>query len=168
MSEELMVAAVVGAARGLRGEVGLDVRTDRPDKVFEPGRVLTTDSKEFPELTVESWSTQQGRFLAFFAEVASREDADALRGTSLLTPPSAEEDAWYPDELRGLAAVDTLGNPLGTVKTLRLGSAQDLLVVEYEGRDVMVPFVTELVPQVLPAEGKVVIDPPAVCSIPTS
>lgn len=160
-NDELLVAAVVGAARGLKGEVALDVRTDRPQEVFDPGEVISTDSAEFPTLTVESWSTHQGRFLVFFAEIVSREDAEVLRGTELYTPPMSEDDAWYPSELEGLTAVDTSGTPLGVVKGLQFGAAQDLLVVDCDGREVMVPFVSELVPEVLPGEGRVVVNAPA-------
>jgi 16S rRNA processing protein RimM len=72
-----------------------------------------------------------------------------------------EEDAWYPHQLQGLAAVTRDGVALGTVKDLLTGLAQDLLVVTgTDGGEVLVPFVTALVPEVDVRGGRVVVDPP--------
>lgn len=156
---DMLVAGVVGGARGLRGEVSLDLRTDRPEQCFSPGTVVTTSSADFPKLTVEGLSFHRGRALVYFEEVGSREEAEAIRGVELLVEPQPEDDAWYSDELAGMSVVSPEGEPLGTVKELRLGAAQDLLVVDVSGREVLVPFVHELVPEVSPAQGTVVVTP---------
>lgn len=154
-----MTAAVVGPAHGLHGEVTLDVRTDDPDRLA-PGEVLTTDSRRFPTLTVLGLRPHKGRTLATFEEVATREDAEELRGAALLVEERAEDDAWYPHELRGLRALTPAGEVLGTVTGLQPGAAQDLLLVDTGGRTVMVPFVRALVPSVDVAAGSVTVDAP--------
>lgn len=154
-----MTAAVVGPAHGLHGEVTLDVRTDDPARLA-PGEVLTTDSTRFPSLTVEGVRPHKGRVLATFAEVLTREDAEALRGAALLVEERVEEDAWYPHELEGLRALTPGGEVLGTVTGLQPGAAQDLLLVDTGRRRVMVPFVEALVPDVDIEAGTVTIDAP--------
>lgn len=154
-----LTAAVVGHAHGLRGEVTLDVRTDDPGRL-RPASVLDTDSAQFPRLTVAGVRRHQGHLLASFDEVASREDAESLRGARLLVEESAEEDAWYPHELEGLRALTPTGRDLGVVVGLQPGPAQDLLLVRHGGRTVMVPFVRELVPEVDTRSGTVTIDAP--------
>ena len=100
------------------------------------------------------------RVLASFEECASREDAEALRGARLLVEEHEEEDAWYPHQLKGLAARTPGGEDLGTVTGLTPGAAQDLLLVKTQAGTVMVPFVTQLVPTVDVEGGFVVIDAP--------
>jgi len=152
-------AAIIGPAHGLRGEVVLDVRTDSPQRLAPGTRVRTSDPDR-PILTVTSLRTQKGRAYAYFQEVATREDAEALRGAELLVEPLDEDDAWYPHQLAGLRALTPQGEDLGEVTGLQAGGAQDLLLVRQGDHEVMVPFVRQLVPVVDVAGGRVVIDAP--------
>ena len=161
------VVARIGRPHGIRGEVTLEVRTDDPERRLAPGSVLRTDPAGAGPLTVQSVRDHQGVLLVGFAERHDRTGAESLRDVLLLVDADevageVEEDAWYPHQLAGLAAVDTTGAPLGTVRDLLTGTAQDLLVVRPAagGEDVLVPFVRALVPEVDVAGGRVVLDPP--------
>ena len=153
-----LTAAIVGPAHGLRGEVILDVRSDDPE-VLAPGASLEIAGRG-AALTVRSVRVHKDRVLASFEECASREDAEALRGARLLVEEHEEEDAWYPHQLKGLAALTPGGEDLGTVTGLTPGAAQDLLLVKTPAGTVMVPFVTQLVPTVDVEGGVVIIDAP--------
>ncbi len=153
-----LTAAIVGPAHGLRGEVILDVRSDDPE-VLAPGASLEIAGRG-AALTVRSVRVHKDRVLASFEECASREDAEALRGARLLVEEHEEEDAWYPHQLKGLAARTPGGEDLGTVTGLTPGAAQDLLLVKTPTGTVMVPFVTQLVPTVDIEGGVVIIDAP--------
>ena len=137
-SSDLLLAGIVGAARGLRGEVSVDVRTDRAQSVFDEGATLVQ-----------------------FEDVTTREDAEALRGVELLVEPESEDDAWYAAELEGLKVEDIDGNALGVVSGLVAAPAHDLLIVRAGQVDVMVPFVEEIVPTISVAEGRVVVNAPS-------
>ncbi len=152
-------AAIVGPAHGLRGEVVLEVRTDSPQRLSPGSRVRTSDPDR-PTLTIRSLRTQKSRVYASFQEVATREDAEALRGLELLVEAVEEEDAWYPHQLAGLRAVTPQGADLGKVTGVQTGGAQDLLLVLQGDHEVMVPFVQQLVPVVDVDGGRVVIDAP--------
>ena len=153
-----LTAAIVGPAHGLHGEVILDVRSDDPE-VLAPGASLEIAGRG-AALTVRSVRVHKDRVLASFEECASREDAEALRGARLLVEEHEEEDAWYPHQLKGLAARTPGGEDLGTVTGLTPGAAQDLLLVKTPAGTVMVPFVTQLVPTVDVEGGVVIIDAP--------
>lgn len=153
-----LTAAIVGPAHGLRGEVILDVRSDDPE-VLAPGASLEIAGRG-AALTVRSVRVHKDRVLASFEECASREDAEALRGARLLVEEHEEEDAWYPHQLKGLAARTPGGEDLGTVTGLTPGAAQDLLLVKTPAGTVMVPFVTQLVPTIDVEGGVVIIDAP--------
>jgi len=163
-----VVVGRVGKPHGLRGEVTVDVRTDEPELRFVDGARLAAvppaRSTRSPHgLTVAGTRWHQGTLLVTFAEVTDRNAAEALRGTVLqaelaedATP--ADPDEFYAHELVGLAAYDVDGSPLGTVRELVAGAAQDLLAIRTpDGRDALVPFVKALVPEVDVAGGRVVV-----------
>jgi 16S rRNA processing protein RimM len=145
----------------VRGEVRLDVRTDSPASRFVPGARLATDSSG--HLTLASARHDRSGWFVRFAEAPTREDAEALRGTLLLADDAAppEPDAWYPDELRGLALQLPDGTPAGQVTGVIHGPAQDLLEIRQpSGAVALLPFVQAIVPEVDVLAGRIVTTPP--------
>lgn len=157
------VVARIGRAHGLRGEVSVEVRTDVPEQRFVEGAVFATDPASAGPLTLEGVRDHNGVLLLTFAGAEDRGAADALRGVLLLvdTEASDEPDAWYESELVGLPVQTPDGAPLGEVLRLDSTGAQDLLVVRAtDGDEVLVPFVTALVPVVDVPGRRVVVDAP--------
>ena len=162
MGELYLRVATIGAARGLTGQVRLQVHTDDPESQLAPGAQLTTEPAEAGPLRVASLRRVQERWHATFAGVSDRAAAEALRGVVLLAPPQPDEpDAWYPHQLLGLRAERADGTLLGTVDGVEHLPAQDALILcEPGGQRTLVPFVTEIVPVVDVRGGRVVLDPP--------
>ncbi|RHA41985.1 ribosome maturation factor RimM [Cellulomonas rhizosphaerae] len=160
-----LIVAVVSRAHGLRGEVGLDLRTDAPDERLAVGSVVTTQPASAGPLTIVGTRNQQGRWYVQFAEVNDRTAAEALRGTTIVTDSDEaeddDEDAWYPHELAGLRAEHVDGRELGEIVGLEHLPAHDMLVLrEPDGARTLIPFVRAIVPVVDVPGGRVVIDPP--------
>jgi 16S rRNA processing protein RimM len=167
------VIARIGKPHGLHGEVTVQLHTDQPERRLAVGAVLDTEAAAgtgVPRaLTVRSTRVHNGVWLLGFAEVPDRTGAESLRGTRLVLDDAADEggadpdddDAFSEDELVGLRVVDPSGADLGEVSGLELGSAQDrLLVTLTDGREVLVPFVEAIVPEVDVEGGRVVLDAP--------
>lgn len=160
-----LVVGRIGRAHGIRGDVAVDVRTDDPRARFADGSVLATDPAGSGPLTVVSTRSHSGRLLVRFKGVTDRDAAEGLRGTTLLVdsediPPLDDPDEFHDHELIGLTVVTTGGDPVGTVEDV-LHHAQDVLVIAApEADEVLVPFVTALVPEVDVVGGRIVIDPP--------
>ncbi len=160
MAGEVTVGRI-GRAHGIRGDVAVEVRTDAPELRFADGAVLRTDAGP---LTVAGSVWHSGRLLVRFAGVADRNDAEALRGRELRIGADergeAGDGAWWDEDLIGLQAYAPDGAPLGTVSDV-VHSAQDLLAVTTaDGREVLVPFVTAIVPRVDVAGRRLVVDAP--------
>jgi 16S rRNA processing protein RimM len=163
------VQLVVGRIRrphGIRGELSVEVRTDDPEDRFVVGRALRTDPAERGPLTVSSRRWHSRSLLVAFEEIGDRDAAEELRGTWLVVDsseigPTGDPDEFHDHELIGLAAVTVGGEAVGVVTDVR-HHGQDLLVLEpAAGRaDLLVPFVTAIVPEVDVAAGRLVIDPP--------
>ncbi|MCW2761180.1 MAG: Ribosome maturation factor rimM [Marmoricola sp.] len=158
-----LTIATIGRARGLQGEVALDVRTDAPQERFVVGAVLRTVPATAGPLTVARVRSLAERWYLTFEQVTDRDAAEALRGVELVIEAGAseEEDAWYPYELAGLRAERPDGTLVGEVIGLEHLPAQDALVVrEVGGERTLVPFVRAIVPVVDVSGGRVVVDAP--------
>ncbi len=170
--DETIVVGRIGKPHGIKGEVSVEPRTDEPDRRFADGAVLKTQSKRpgaasSGHLTVAGTRWHSGRLLVRFEEIADRNAAEEARGTMLAIPLDPEErpedpEEFYDHQLVGLAVVTTDGRAVGTLREIVHGSAQDLLVIAVpvesgSGPDVLVPFVSELVPEVDVPGGRIVV-----------
>lgn len=158
MADQVIVGTV-GRALGLRGQVTVRPRTDAVEDRFAVGASLAAVGRR---LVVTAYSWQQGRLVVSFEGVGDRTAAEALRGLDLWADGPAEtvgEDEFHDTELIGLVALDPSGARLGEVVAVQHHPAQDLLVVRTDAGERLVPFVADLVPQVDPAAGHLVIDP---------
>ncbi len=154
----------IGRPHGLRGEVTVQVRTDLPDERFATGAQLGAGADR--TLTVESARPHAGHLLVRFAGVTDRAEAAQLRGVLLTIeaiglPELDDPDEFYDHQLEGLVAVGPDGAALGTVREVVHAPASDLLVLETDHGEALVPFVRAIVPEVDLAAGRLVVDPPA-------
>lgn len=150
----------IGKAHGLRGEVTIASTTDSPEQRFAPGSRLSSPTAGW--LTVRQQRWQSGTLVVAFEQAADRSSAEALRGAELWAQIDAgQTDAgeFHDTSLIGLAAVDPAGDSLGRVARILHLPAQDVLVLATPRGERLVPFVTELVPEVDLAGGRVVVDP---------
>ncbi|MCB0927871.1 MAG: ribosome maturation factor RimM [Mycolicibacterium insubricum] len=164
-----LVVGRVAKAHGVTGELVVDVRTDDPDLRFTAGKTLRAKGfRGAPDrdMTVESVRPHAGRLLIRLAGVADRNAADALRGTLFVVdsaelPPIADPDEYYDHQLEGLAVRTVDGTEVGRVAEVLHTAAGELLSVKTpDGAEILIPFVTAIVPTVSLADGVVQIDPP--------
>ena len=150
-----MTALEVGRivkAHGIRGEVIVDLVTNRPDLRLAPGSVL---SSERGELEVLTSTPHQNRWIVAFRGVEDRNTAETYRDTVLRAEPvEGDDDTLWVHELIGSEVFDLEGRSYGPVEAVEANPASDLLVLS---GDRLVPLV--FVKTRLP--GRVVIDPPA-------
>jgi 16S rRNA processing protein RimM len=164
-----VVVGRVGRPHGVRGEVSVELRTDEPDRRFAVGNALLVrrpgagPAPAYDILSVVAARWHQDRLLVRFEELDDRTAAEGARGLVLATTVTPEErpedpEEFYDHQLVGLAVVTTDGREVGTVAEVLHSGAQDLLVVDRDGRDAaMVPFVSALVPDVDLDGGRLVV-----------
>jgi 16S rRNA processing protein RimM len=165
---DLVVGRIV-KAHGITGEVVIDVRTDDPEARFAPGNTLRGKRSRGGsecEFVVDAVRQHGARLLVRLSGVASRDAADALRGTLFLVdsadlPPIEDPDEFYDHQLEGLAVRTVGGFALGVVAEVLHTPAGELLSVKRDGgAEVLVPFVEAIVTSVALSDGIIEIDPP--------
>lgn len=161
-----LIVGRIGRPHGIRGEVTVEVRTDEPETRLAPGQVLRTDPESAGPLTVEAAHWHSGRLLLAFAGTEDRSAAEKLRGVLLVidVPEDArpaDPEEFYDHQLIGLAVVTVDEEPVGEVIEILHLPAQDVFAVRRpDGREVLIPFVAEIVPEVDLEDRRLVIDPP--------
>ncbi len=158
-------------AHGLKGALKLELYTDDPEGRFTPGASFTLQVPESSPwhgkpLTVREFRWMNTHPVAFFEGVEDRSAAEELVRAILWVDQDdaetpAEDDAWYDHQLTGLDVVRD-GDVVGRVIRVDHFPAQDMLIVRVSGdREVLVPFVKAIVPEVDIAGGRVIVTPPA-------
>ena len=160
----LILVGRVAGAFGVKGELRITSYTDDPAALVRYRDLRRKDGA--PALTLTAGRVHKGAVVACAAEVATREEAEALRGLELYLPrealPAPEADEFYLVDLIGLAAVALDGTGLGRVKSVQNFGAGDLLeIAPPEGPTWWLPFTKEAVPEVKLAEGRIVAVRPA-------
>ena len=167
----LVRVARVGRPHGIRGEVTVQVFTDTPQSRFIRGASfeLASAGESLPgvsnRLTLEAARWNKKILLLKFAEISDRNAAEALRNSELFVLMDNTDDVeeWYAADLIGLRVHEEhQGGPeIGKVTDLVTGAAQDLLEVRVkDGKQVLVPFVEEIIPEIDIENRTIVITPP--------
>ncbi|MET3718547.1 MULTISPECIES: ribosome maturation factor RimM [unclassified Arthrobacter] len=160
---QLQVARI-GKPHGIRGEVTVQVLTDAPADRFVPGTEFVVEPASAGPLTVESARWNKDILLLAFEGIETRNQAETLRGAKLFVETEEldddDDEGWYEHELVGLEA--RVGSQVvGKIAALHTMPVQDLLVVEdANGKEILIPFVEQIVPEVNVAGGFVLLTPP--------
>lgn len=163
MTDRLCVGAIAGSF-GVRGEVRLKSFCAEPEAIATYGPLATEDGAR--EFSVRIVRSVKNGFAARLGGVATKEQADALKGTRLYVDrdrlPAPADDEYYHADLIGLDVFDTGGTRLGRVKSVLNHGATDLLEIHGPGlkQTILLPFTLAAVPTVDLSAGRIIADPP--------
>lgn len=154
----LVCVGAIAGAYGVRGEARVKSFCAEPAEIGRYSPLTTEGGREFG---LRITRPLKGGFAARLTGVATREEAESLRGTRLYAArerlPALAEDEFYHADLIGLEVVDTGGAILGRVRAIHDFGAGD--VVEITGKsELVLPFTRAAVPTVDLAAGRLVAD----------
>ena len=155
----------IGKAHGILGEATIEVRTDDAATRFAMGAVVETDKGK--SLTVDSVRVHNGILLLGFEGISDRNGIEALRDTLLyadvdIDAPGEDEDDYHVLQLIGCVANLEDGTKFGEVADVLNLPGQDVLAIQTDNGEVLVPFVHQLVPVVDIQAKIVVVIPPII------
>jgi 16S rRNA processing protein RimM len=159
--DDTLVVAQIRGPHGVRGEVRLDPRSDVAGR-FAPGATL--DCEGVGPLTIVNRRGPPDQPIVGFKGYGSREAAMTLRDRFLRVPREAARAAITPGsflwaDLVGLAVQTPDGTALGTVRDLIRAGAADVLVIDRDGKELLLPMIDSVVRSVDVAGGRIVVTP---------
>ena len=141
-----------GRAHGVRGDISVDLLTDREERLARGARLKIGTRW----VTVASARVAGPRWLVHFEGFDDRTAVEVLQGQPMLAeplPPVEGDDALYVHDLVGAEVVDEAGTSYGRCTSVLANPAHDILELD-SGALVPVVFV------VSHSAGTVVIAPP--------
>ena len=156
----VLLAGQIGKPHGTSGEVYVVRISDDPGR-FLPGAEL--EHEDGRKLTIESARAHRDRYLVKFEGIDTRTDAEGLRGQLYVRFEQArglDADEFWPHDLVGLEVITSSGHPVGVIAGVRPGPAHDLLIVDTEAGERLIPAVKAIVIAVDIDAHNITIDPP--------
>lgn len=146
----LLEVGRIGRAHGVRGELYVDLTTDRRERL-EPGARLYASGRW---LVVHSSRELPQRWLVHFEGVDDRNTAELLTNSVVYAPPLDDPDVIWVHELIGARVRDLSGVDRGVCTAVVENPANDLIELD-SGALVPVTFLVEVTD-----DGVAIVDPP--------
>lgn len=167
MTERYFTVGQIVNTHGLRGEVKVVSRTDFPELRFAPGSRLFIQPSEISEpipVEVEHARSHKSVYLVKFKTKDHINEVEAWKGSKLIVHEDglAElgEDEFYYHDIIGCRVFDEEGKEWGAIAEILHPGANDVWVVRpAEGKDILVPYIEDVVLSVDVDTGKVIIRP---------
>ncbi len=136
---------------GVSGELVLYLDVDQPNEYADLETVLLEVKGQLVPYFIESIAIVKGsRAIVAFEDVDTIEQAERLINCPAYLPlaelePITDETRFYFHEIVGFQVVDAEAGALGTVRGVYAMNAQDLIAMDYQGREVLIPINSDIV-----------------------
>lgn len=135
---------------GTSGNVVIYLDVDYPDDYDGLESVFVEVKGELVPYFIEDINIQkQSNAIVRFEDINTIEKGQALIGSSLYLPldelAELEEDEFYYHEIKGFTVVDEVKGELGVVQEVYSLNGQDLIAMEYQGSEVLIPTANDIV-----------------------
>ncbi len=158
---ERVAIARLGRPHGVRGAI--TAHADGPTLgTLAPGDAVTVRVGEHDrELVLAARRGEAPKAIVAFEGIDTRDDAAALTGGSVMVHPSRlpapdDPDTFYVRDLIGFE-VRQGDAPVGTVRGVQAGPANDALVVDTGDGEILLPFTLDAVTQVDVAARRIIL-----------
>ncbi|GGA92242.1 ribosome maturation factor RimM [Ornithinibacillus halotolerans] len=165
MNNKLFTVGKIINTHGIRGEVKVLRISDFDDR-FEKGNTLylVTDNKIVKELTIDGHRIHKGFDLVRFEGLDNINDVEHFKGSLLKISESQltelEENEFYYHEIIGCEVMTSDGEVIGKIKEILSPGANDVWVVQRpKGKDLLIPYIADVVTEVDVKQKQVVIVP---------
>lgn len=149
--EDCIQVGYISKAHGIKGDVRavfdvFDLTEYRKTKVLWGGK----KGAPLQQLTITNFKPQQKtEVLLHIDAVSDRDMALEMIGTTLFVAeenlPPLPKGHFYYFQVVGFQVVDTNLGPLGTIMDFADGSAHDIIMMEYQDKEVLIPMADHIV-----------------------
>ncbi len=163
--EDFIEIGYISKAHGIKGELKavLDVH-DVSDYLNRKNLWLAKKPGAPQPYELKKFQPTGKQCILAFKDIHTRNDAEALQGYTLLIPQSElaplEEGQYFFFEILGFSIRDKQKGELGKVDDILEGGLQDLIVMRYKNKEVLIPAVDEVLLEVDKEKKEVLVDLP--------
>jgi len=134
---------------GLKGEMAIWLDVDYPEEYEELESILVEMKGELIPYFVEEIQIRANKSIIKFEDIDTIEAAQKLINCDLYLPndnlEELDDDQFYYHEIIGFTIVDDTQGRLGTVMAVYTAEAQDLIAMNYQSKEVLIPVSDEIV-----------------------
>ena len=149
----MVIMGRIAAAQGIRGWVKVQPYTEHLDSLLDY-RTWWIGPEHGPwrEVAVQQCEVHNKTLAAQLPDCPDRTAAEKLKGMLIAVPrdslPEQDEGEYYWSDLIGLTVVNEVGVTLGTVTNLLETGANEVLSVQGDSGETLIPFVASAIKQV--------------------
>ncbi len=130
----LVKIATLKKPYGIKGWLWVFSETDDRSGIFEMSPWWMKTATGFKPLTVKDWRNQGQGLVACFEEIADRNVAETMNGTTIWVSkdsfPELSEEEYYWSDLIGLTVINEQGENLGVIKEMFETGAHEIISVK--------------------------------------
>lgn len=138
-------------AHGLKGELVIVIDADNPQEYSEMESVFVEVNKKLIPFFIERIQLNGPKAIIKFEEIDSIDQAKKFKGSPIYLPLDVLPelgDGYYFHELIGYKVVDSKEGELGTISGVFDSGSQDLIAMQYQEKEVLIPLTDEVVTKV--------------------
>lgn len=137
---------------GLKGDLKVKSLSDF-DRFFKGSRLFILHNKQYEEVKVHSCKAFGNYYLVAFEDkldinLVEKYHSDDIYVSELDRQNELEDDEYYYSDLIGMNVVNQNNEARGEVIEIRELPQADYLVIKYNGKKVLIPFIKEFVTDV--------------------
>ncbi|KGX83685.1 ribosome maturation factor RimM [Pontibacillus marinus] len=166
MNKNMFTIGKVVNTHGVRGEIRVIQVTDFDDRFVVGNEVywVSPDNQEQVPLTIDAYRTHKNFHLLHFQGYDNINDVERFKGGTLAITKEQQtpldEGEFYYHEIIGCHVETTDGSTIGKVKEILSPGANDVWVIQRpQQKDVLIPYIEQVVKQVDPENEKIIIEP---------
>lgn len=144
-----IVVGRIAAAYGIKGWVKVFSYTEPRQQIFSYAPWLVDSKGEVKPVEVMASRVQGKVLVAQLAGISTREQAEAMAGAKINVDRSQfqplQPGEYYWSDLIGMKVTDLEGRAFGEVKEIMETGANDVLVIQGENQEILVPWIKDRV-----------------------
>lgn len=149
--EKLEIGKIVGT-HGLKGEIKIRSNSDFADERFKKGNeIIVNYQKQDLIFTILTSRVHKGNYLVALKDNQDINLVEKYIGCFVFGYKDDElldDDEYFYDDLIGMQVVSTQGKEIGPVTSIYDNTRHDILNVDYNGKNVGIPYVDAFIKEV--------------------
>ena len=161
-TQKWVAMGYIKGAFGIKGWLKIAANTEYADSLLDYPEWRLRKNNDIRCLSLESGKLNGNELQVKLQGIDNRDDAHLLRGYTIeilreqFAP--AEEDEYYWADLVGMTVTNRTGDVLGIVKNLMETGAHDILMIDGEHGQKLIPFVAHFIDKVDNEQGIIIAD----------